>query len=183
MFEATGEETGFDRVWTVDPNRAHRLWRRAGMDGSPDQHPLAYTDRRGHLHLPYETALEFAQAFAAAEPEPCTHYIQEQEDSLRAEGDEPGDRFGHSLLRGWRPAHALVREWTQAGELGLLQEENQRLRQLLRRALEALRQAGDEQSASRLDRALHGRRARIWRDKTFAYRRLGPSSSTTPKPA
>jgi hypothetical protein len=61
------------------------------------------------------------------------------------------------LLRGRRPAHALVREWTQAGELGLLQEENQRLRQLLGRALEALRRAGHEQSANRLDRALNGR--------------------------
>jgi hypothetical protein len=33
VFEATLDETGFDRVWTVDPNRAHRLWRRAGLDG------------------------------------------------------------------------------------------------------------------------------------------------------
>jgi hypothetical protein len=157
VFEATGEETGFDRVWTVDPSRAHRLWHRVGLDGSPDQHPLAYTDRRGQLHLPNETALEFAQAFAAAEPEPCIHYIQEQEDQLRAEGYEPGNRFSHSWLRGRRPAHALVREWTQAGELGLLEDENQRLRQLLGQALQALRRAGDEQSANRLDRALHGR--------------------------
>ena len=84
VFEATSDETGFDRVWTVDPERAHRLWR----------------------HM--------------------------------------------------RPAHALIREWTKAGELGLLREENQRLRQLLGRALHALRRAGDEQSANRLERALRG---------------------------
>jgi hypothetical protein len=157
VFEATGEETGFIRVWTVGPERAQRLWRRAGLEGSPDQHPLAYTDRGGQLHLPYETALQFAQAFAAAEPEPCIHYIQEWEDRLRAEGYEPGRRVSHQVLRDMRPAHALVREWAQAGELDLLRQENQRLRQLLRQALEALRRAGEEQSANRLDRALHGR--------------------------
>jgi hypothetical protein len=156
VFEATGDETGFIRVWTVDPERAHRLWRRAGLDGSPDHHPLAYTDRRGQLNLPYETAFELARAFAAAEPEPCIHYIQEWEDRLRSEGYEPGGRVSHSLLRNMRPAHALIREWTKAGELGLLREENQRLRQLLGRALHALRRAGDEQSANRLERALRG---------------------------
>jgi hypothetical protein len=97
------------------------------------------------------------QAFAAAEPEPRIHDIQECEDRLRAEGYEPGHRVSHHVLRNMRPAHALVREWTQAGELGLLREENQRLRQLLGRALEALRRVGDEQSTNRLDRALHGR--------------------------
>jgi hypothetical protein len=70
VFGATGEETGFVWVWTVDPQRAHRLWRRAGLDGLPDQHPLAYTDCAGQLNLPYETALPFAHAFVAAEPEP-----------------------------------------------------------------------------------------------------------------
>jgi hypothetical protein len=76
VFEATGDETGFTRVWTIDPERAQRLWRRTGLDGPPDQHPLAYTDRRGQLNFPFETALQFAQAFAAAEPEPCIHYVQ-----------------------------------------------------------------------------------------------------------
>ncbi|HUY49802.1 MAG TPA: hypothetical protein VMV92_29485 [Streptosporangiaceae bacterium] len=107
VFEATGDETGFIRVWTVDPDRARRLWRRAGLTGEPDQDPLAYTDRRGQMNLPYETALRFARAFAAAEPEPCIHYIQEWEDRLRAEGYEPGQRSSHSFLRGLRPAHAL----------------------------------------------------------------------------
>jgi hypothetical protein len=99
VFEATGDETGFIRVWSVGHQRAHRLWRRAGLDGAPDQHPLAYTDRHGQLHLPYETALQFAQAFAAAEPEACIHYMQEWEDRLRAEGYESGHRSSHTVLR------------------------------------------------------------------------------------
>jgi hypothetical protein len=157
VFEATGDETGFIRVWSVDPARAQRLWRRARLDGAPDQHPLAYTDRHGRLNLPYETALEFAQAFAAAEPEACIHYIQEWEDRLRAEGYEPGLRHSHSFLRQQKPAYALIREWTQSGDLELLRQENTRLRQLLAQALEALRRAGDERSANRFDRALQGR--------------------------
>jgi len=38
------EETGFIRVWTPDPKRAQRLWRRAGLEGSQDRYPLACTD-------------------------------------------------------------------------------------------------------------------------------------------
>lgn len=72
--------------------------------------------------------------------------MQEWEDRLRAEGYEPGHRVSHCVLRNMRPAHALVREWTQADELGLLREETQRLRQVLGRALEALRRAADEQA-------------------------------------
>jgi hypothetical protein len=157
VFEATGDENSFVRVWTVSPERARRLWRRAGLPGMPDHHPLAHTDSRGQMNLPYETALEFARAFAAAEPEPCIHYIQEWEDRLRAEGYEPGQRYRHSFLRELRPAHALVREWTRAGDLGLLREENTRLRRLLTEGITTLRQAGHEQQATRLDRALHGR--------------------------
>lgn len=122
VFEATGDETGFTRIWSVNPERAGQLWRRAGLDGTPDQHPLAYTDRHGQLNLPYETALMFAQTFAAAEPEPCIHYIQEWEDRLRAEGYQPGQRHRHSALRDMLPAHALVREWARAGELDLLRK-------------------------------------------------------------
>ena len=157
VFEATGDEHGFVRVWTVSPERARRLWRRAGLPGTPDCHPLAYTDRHGQMNLPYETALEFARAFAAAEPEPCIHYIQEWEDRLRAEGYEPGQRYRHGFLRELRPAHALVREWARAGDLDLLGEENTRLRRLVSEAAGALRQAGHEQQANRIDRALHGR--------------------------
>jgi hypothetical protein len=156
VFEATGDESGFIRVWIVSPERARRLWRRAGLPGMPDHDPLAYTDRHGQMNLPYETALEFARAFAAAEPEPCIHYIQEWEDRLRAEGYEPGQRYRHSFLRELRPAHALVREWTRAGDLALLGKENTRLRRLVSEAAGALRQAGHEQQANHIDRALHG---------------------------
>jgi hypothetical protein len=31
VFEATGDETGFIRVWSVELQRAQRLWRRAGL--------------------------------------------------------------------------------------------------------------------------------------------------------
>lgn len=156
VLAATGDADGLFRAWTVDTDQADRLWRRAGLDGSPDEHPLAYTDRHGKLNLPYETALKFAQAFAAAEPEPCIHYIQEEEDRLRANGYVPGERFSHMLLRGTRPAHALIREWTQATELGLLQKENDRLHRLLSEALYELRRSGLERAANRLDRALRG---------------------------
>jgi hypothetical protein len=179
VLDATGEENGFIRVWTVSPERARRLWRRAGLSGQPDHHSLAYTDRHGQMNLPYETALEFARAFAAAEPEPCIHYIQEWEDGLRAEGHELGQRSRHTLLRALRPAHALVREWAQAGGLELLGNENIRLRRLLREAIAALRQARHEQQASRIERALRGGLGLIsrFRWRVAAGGRIGRGSS------
>jgi hypothetical protein len=64
VFEATGEETGFIRVWSVERERAQRLSRRAGLDGPPDQHPLAYTDRRGH------STFHTRQRFSSRRPSP-----------------------------------------------------------------------------------------------------------------
>lgn len=157
VFEATGDESGFIRVWSVAPERARRLWRRAHLPGEPDHHPLAYIDRHGTMHLPYETALQFAHAPAAAEPEPCIHYLQEREDRLRAEGNLPGERHRHGFLCELRPAFALVRDWCRSAELDLLQAENTRLQRLLDEAIRDLRTAGLDRQANRLDRALQGR--------------------------
>jgi hypothetical protein len=46
VFEATGDETGFIRVWTVDPKRAQRLWRRAGLRAARSRMRRGYSARR-----------------------------------------------------------------------------------------------------------------------------------------
>lgn len=156
VLTATGEEGGFSNIWSLDPDKARRLWDRAGLDGEPDDHPLAFIDRHGTLHLPYETTLRFAQAFAAAEPESVILYIQEWEDRLRAEGYEPGNRHSHDFLRTMRPAHALARQWAGRAEVTMLREENDRLRRLVHQAISALTQAGNESAARRIERGLRG---------------------------
>lgn len=156
VFEATGDETGFIRSWTVDPARGQRLWSRAGLGGTPADEPLAYRDRHGALHLSYATALKFAQAFAATEPEPCLMYLREWEDRLRAEGFEPGNRSAHHVLRQMAPAHALVRGWCELPAYALWEDEAKRLRTLLARSIARLSELGDEETAQRLTRAMKG---------------------------
>ncbi|HEX5493461.1 MAG TPA: hypothetical protein VFX70_02655 [Mycobacteriales bacterium] len=157
VLTATGEEGGFISTWSLDPDKARRLWDRAGLEGEPDDHPLAFIDRKGVPHVPYETTLSFAQAFAAAEPESVLLHIQEWEDRLRAEGYEPGNRHSHEFLRTKRPAHVLARQWAGRAEVTMLQEENDRLRRLVHQAILALTHAGDESAARRIGRGLRGR--------------------------
>ena len=154
---ATGEFGGFQRTWDLPPEQAERLWQRARLPGSPADHRLAYTDRHGVLHLPYEVALRFAQGFAAAEPEPCLLYLKDEEDRLRAEGYQPGERFAHEWLRQRGPAWALVRDWASRGEVDLLREEIRRLQGLVNHAAGNLERLGDTRAAERLRRALGGR--------------------------
>ncbi|RYV50981.1 hypothetical protein EUA98_10765 [Pengzhenrongella frigida] len=119
--------------------------------------PQAFLDRFGAAHLSHLSALKFARAFAAAEPEPVMHYIEEAEDKLRAEGYLPGHRSSHSILRELRPGHALVRQWAGAGEVGLLRDQIQRLQKIILRAIAELRAAGKTGLANSLERELRGR--------------------------
>lgn len=66
VFEATGDEGGFTRVWVVSPERAGRLWRRAALPRTRITIRSPTHDQHGQLNLPNETALRFARAFAGA---------------------------------------------------------------------------------------------------------------------
>ena len=157
VLTATGEEGGFIRVWHLSPEKADRLWRRAGLESDPREEQLAFVDRFGTLHLGYRSALTFAKAFAAAEPEPCIQLIEGWEKELRAEGYIPGESWRHEFLREERPGFALVRQWAGQGEIETLQKEIARLQQLVSQASGWLRSAGDERHASAIDRGLRGR--------------------------
>jgi hypothetical protein len=157
VLTATGEEGGFARTWSLSPEKARRLWQRAKLSDDPTQSAYAYIDRSGALHLSYDTALRFAQAFAAAEPEPCLLFIKEWEDRLRAEGYEPGNRYAHSLLREWAPSHALVRQWASQMDSDRLEEELERVRKVVDLAIRLLKETGAEAAARRVELALGGR--------------------------
>jgi hypothetical protein len=157
VLTATGEEGGFIRTWALSPDKADRLWSRAKLEGDPRHERLAYVDRFGTLHLGYRSALKFAKAFAAAEPDACVLYVQGWERRLEAEGHLPGGQWQHDFLREERPAHALVRQWAGEGEVATLKKEIQRLQSLVSRGVSWLREAGDERHATSLERGLHGR--------------------------
>jgi hypothetical protein len=154
VMEATGESGGFLREWSDPPERVRRLWARARLDGDPLEEPLAYVDRGGWAHVSAATALRWAQAFAAAEPETVGLYVEEEERRLLAEGWQPGDRIAHRLLRENRPAFALVRDWAGQPERDLLRGEVERLQKLVQRAVGELERAGAGGAARRLQRAL-----------------------------
>jgi hypothetical protein len=157
VLTATGEEGGFIRAWTLPPDKADRLWQRAQLRDDPRHEPLAFIDRFGELHLGYRSALRFAKAFAAAEPEPCVHLIERWEQELRAEGYLPGASWHHEFLREERPAYALVRQWAGTGVIETLKGEIERLQRLVSQAEGWLRSAGDPRHADALKRGLHGR--------------------------
>jgi hypothetical protein len=156
VLTATGEETGFQRSWTLPVAKAERLWRRAGLTGEPTREPYAYVDRHGLLHLPYLAALKFAKAFAAAEPEPCDTYMREWEERLRAEGYVPGDSYAHGLLREFEAGFALVRYWMNEPVNNSLETELQRVTYIAGEAIRELEAAGQEKTARRLKRQLRG---------------------------
>lgn len=77
VMEASGDSTGFNRTWSDDPDRIRRMWRRAGLETDPFKEPYGYVDRHGVAHLSYESALVWAIAFTATEPEPVLTWLEE----------------------------------------------------------------------------------------------------------
>jgi hypothetical protein len=158
VFTASGEYGGFIRIWNTDPASADRLWKRAGLAGSPlDHHPANFQDRHGTWNLTFQTAQHVAEAFAAVEPEAVDLYLRGWEEELRAEGFSPGNRHSHDLLREWAPSHALARAWSQAPQGAAAEHEVQRLRALVEEAVRSLRTRGHDSEAARIARGLRGR--------------------------
>lgn len=160
VFAASGEDLA---VWRhgeleCDPVAIARLAERAGVELATD--PSSYTDRRGQLHVPFETALVVARAFAAIEPNTVLLHIDVAERQSEVEAREPGYSYRVPLLNRYRASWALVRQWAgHDAAIAAREKEISDLRQLLSRTVWDLRResADTEAIANRLDRALRGR--------------------------
>jgi hypothetical protein len=129
------------------------------MDGeAKDMHPLAFVDPGdGNVYLPLECGETIARAFAAAEPETVTMYLDDQESELKHGGYAPGERYKHDLLRQYLPGFAIARQWAGFDQdRERLEQEISRLRTLVSIAASDLRSAGQERKAARLLRGLEG---------------------------
>jgi hypothetical protein len=161
VLESTGESGGWAEAGgtCMDEDELQRILDRAGVETAPlDLHPVAYRDRYGHVHLPLQATVALAKAFAAAEPQTVTSYIDDQEDEYRLRGNQPGERFWHDHVREKAPGFALARQWAGlAQEADLLRKEISRLRMLVSRAAYDLKDAGKEHKSRTLLRALEGR--------------------------
>jgi hypothetical protein len=157
VLTATGESTGALRSWYEPIPVLQRLWDRAGLEGVPWGHELAYKGG-GYGHLPWDELLRFSLAFCAREPALVLGVVEERRLEFEARARMPGDRIYYTLLRGYGPGDALIRQWCggeQERELWL--KEEKRLRHELQRAIDLLRAAGDEKGALRIELALRGR--------------------------
>lgn len=142
----------------MSEDQLQRILDRAGLASTPaEMHPLGYRDRRGWVHLPLETMVRIAQAFATAEPQLVNEYIDDREEELRLRGNVPGDRWWHEYLREHGPGFALARRWAGVEqEAESLCREIARPRALLSAAAYDLKAAGQERKAAPILRALDG---------------------------
>jgi hypothetical protein len=161
VLDATGEPAAYvgNPVTGMPEDELQRICDRAGLTTPPVHlHRLGFCDRFGTVHLPLDTMVAVAQAFAAAEPETVTLYLDDQGEELRLKGTMPGERWYHQYLREQGPAVALARRWAGLEqEAEALRREIARLRVLVSRAASDLKGSGAEREAHRLLRALEGR--------------------------
>jgi hypothetical protein len=139
------------------PDSIERLKVRAGLVPGKS-HPLAYVDRHGEAHLPFDEVLQIAKGFCSKEPSAVVAEIEVTEREWSAETIRPGKEYLVGLLNEYRAAHALIRQWTGL-DPAIAQREGhiQRLERLVWDAIYALQRAGLDDEASRLRKALTGR--------------------------
>lgn len=157
---ATGEDLYIEshRGYTrhLDPGALGRVSDRAGLKESRCRNAPAYTNRYGHLVLPNDRLVDLAIAFAAAEPE-TVHLYLDNEEAEHLEG-QLGHGADHRYLLRLKPAIAIARQWAGgAAEHKHIHDELNRLRVLLHEALRALRAAGDDRAANRIERKIDAR--------------------------
>lgn len=171
--DASGSEAGMAHI-PIDC--AKRILSRAKMPIDPlELDPAVFVDRKGIVRLPFETAVQVAKAFAAAEPETVLISADAKQRKWENELTEP---YQVDLLQNWRAGWTLAREWAKGSSgvanRSLLEmrhsiqngwdelwkrfaqldetstDEIQRLRGLVLEATQVLRSKGAEKEADRI---------------------------------
>lgn len=116
---------------------------------------MAYVDRQGSVHLPFDEALELARKFCAAEPATVLVKVEATERKWSQGAARPGEEYMADLLNDFRAAWALIRQWAgHDAAVAQREEQIQRLERLVWDAVYALQKAGLETEAARLRRVL-----------------------------
>lgn len=161
VLRATGEDLWIDyhRGYTRCFNEAAlaRVAARAGVESSPWQRGPAFKDRRDARFVPNVALVDLAMAFAQAEPETVHLYLDTEEKRLTQEGYALGETRAHEKLLRSKPAFSVARQWSGgAQENKYLREELRRTQELLRRAINGLKECGAIQKARYLEREFEG---------------------------
>lgn len=155
IFENVGDDVSFYRgVLTGSPEALARVKTRAKAH-SESNSQFSYVDRTGNLHLPFDEALELARKFCAAEPAAVLAAAESTEREWAQEARRPGEEHMVKLLNQYRAVWALVRQWAgHDAAVAQREEQIQKLEHLVWDAVYALQNAGLDNEAARLRRAL-----------------------------
>lgn len=162
VFAAAGDGDIYCRrngIVECDPEVLLRVTDRAAMNARVTTlDPMAFIDRRGTLHLPFAVVAQIARAFAAAEPDTVSLYIDGCEETSFAQANAPHATFERDwYLTEEKPGWELARQWTGSKkEVRALERENRRLRELVQLGVRLLLEQGADLKAAQLQRALYG---------------------------
>jgi hypothetical protein len=159
VFEATGEAELWlhQGILEHDPSALARVATRASV--AVPESPYGYVDSAGLGHLPFDAAIQLAEAFATAEPSTVLPAIEVEERRMRQELREPGRGYLAPLAARYRAAWALIRQWASYDAAIADRDRTiEDLTQLLHRTMWELRRpdVDTERLATRIERALRG---------------------------
>ena len=159
VFENMGDEVSYYKgSVTGRPEAIERVKLRAGMPTDKTS-PLAYVDRKGLVHVPFDEAVDLARKFCAAEPSVVLADIEATEQEWARDAAQPGEKHMVSLLNEYRASWALLRQWAgQDAAIAQRQAEIQRLERLVWDAVYTLQKAGLEKESEKLRRGIERRR-------------------------
>jgi hypothetical protein len=155
VFESVGDDVSFYRgILSGSTEAVDRVKTRAAMDTSK-RTPLAYIDRQGKLHLPFDEAFELARMFCAAEPAAVLVRAETTERDWAQQARRPGEEYIIPLLNQYRASWALIRQWTGHDPAVAQREaEIERLERLVWDAVYALQKARLDKEAAKLRRVI-----------------------------
>ena len=135
------------------PESIGRLKARARIDAAKESF-VAYVDRQGKLHIPFDEALELARKFCAAEPATVLVDVEATERDWSHKATH-GEEYIVQLLNEYRASWALIRQWAgYDAAVAQREEEIKRLERLVWDAVYALQKAGLDSEAAKLRRAI-----------------------------
>jgi hypothetical protein len=155
VFESMGDDVSFYRgILSGSPEAVDRVKTRAAMDPAK-RSPLAYTDRQGKLHLPFDEAFELARMFCGAEPAAVLVKVETTESDWARQARRPGEEHMVPLLNEYRASWALIRQWAgHDAAVAQREAEIQRLERLVWDAVYALQKAGLDKESAKLRHAI-----------------------------
>jgi hypothetical protein len=154
VFESVGDGVDFYKgCLTGSPEAIARLRARTGTNADK-QSPIAFVDRLGKLHLPFDEAFDLARAFCASEPSTVLVGVESTERAWTNKARHGEDHIV-GLLNEYRASWALIRQWAgHDAAIAQREAEIQRLERLIWDAVYALQKAGLDREATRLRHAV-----------------------------